>query len=62
MTVGLLLALVVAHPQGFHKRVTVELWSTSMTGLVVMDVDGGDREQGPMRIAMACSMGPRRRR
>ncbi len=43
MPAALLLALVVAHPQGFHTRVSLELWSTSITGLVVMDVDGGDR-------------------
>jgi hypothetical protein len=40
---ALLLALLVAHPQGFHKRVTLEMWSTSITGLVVMDIDGGER-------------------
>lgn len=40
---GLVLALVLAHPQGFHKRVTLELWSTSITGLVVMDIDSGER-------------------
>ena len=39
----LVVALVLAHPQGFHKRVTLELWSTSITGLVVMDVDSGER-------------------
>lgn len=39
----LLLTLVVAHPQGFHKRVSLELWATSITGLVVMDIDGGER-------------------
>jgi hypothetical protein len=37
------LALVLAHPQGFHKRVTLELWSTSISGLVVMDIDSGER-------------------
>jgi hypothetical protein len=41
--IPLVVALVLAHPQGFHKRVTLELWSTSITGLVVMDVDGGER-------------------
>lgn len=40
---ALVIALVLAHPQGFHKRVTLELWSTSISGLVVMDLDGGER-------------------
>ncbi len=38
-----LAALVLAHPQGFHKRVSLELWSTSIRGLVVMDIDSGER-------------------
>ncbi len=41
--IGLIAALVLAHPQGFHKRVTFELWSTSINGLVVMDIDSGQR-------------------
>lgn len=43
MVTGLLLATLLAHPQGFHKRVTLELYSTSITGLIVMDLDGGER-------------------
>lgn len=43
MIASLAIALVLAHPQGFHKRVTLELWSTSITGLVVMDIDSGER-------------------
>ena len=42
---ALVVALVLAHPQGFHKRVTLELWSTSIRGLVVMDIDSGERCQ-----------------
>ncbi|GEM_PF-3569334 len=41
--IALVAALVLAHPQGFHKRVTLELWSTRITGLVVMDIDSGER-------------------
>lgn len=40
---SLVLALVLAHPQGFHKRVSLELYSTSITGLIVMDLDSGER-------------------
>jgi hypothetical protein len=37
--------LVLAHPQGFHTRVTLELYSTSIVGLIAMDIDGGDRTE-----------------
>lgn len=40
---ALLLTLVLAHPQGFHKRLSFELWSTAITALVVMDIDSGER-------------------
>ena len=40
---AVLLSLALGHPQGFHTRVSLELWSTSITGLVVMDIDGGER-------------------
>ncbi|MEW5743223.1 MAG: hypothetical protein AB1938_30215 [Myxococcota bacterium] len=44
-TLGLLLAasLAHAHPQGFHKKLTFTLTKTTVTGLVVMDVDSGER-------------------
>jgi len=41
--VPLVVALVLAHPQGFHKRVTLELKRTTVDGLIVMDLDGGER-------------------
>ncbi|MCC6334349.1 MAG: hypothetical protein IT380_10225 [Myxococcales bacterium] len=44
-TLALLLAasLAHAHPQGFHKKLTFTLTKTTVTGLLVMDVDSGDR-------------------
>lgn len=43
--IAAVLALVLTHPQGFHKRVTLELWRAELRALVVMDLDGGERCQ-----------------
>jgi hypothetical protein len=44
---GLALALVAgwawAHPQGFHKKLTVTVARQKVSALVVMDVDSGER-------------------
>ncbi|MCA2980238.1 MAG: hypothetical protein INH41_21440 [Myxococcaceae bacterium] len=45
---GLLAALLcaspaAAHPEGFHVRAVFTLTKTAVTGLVVMDVDSGER-------------------
>jgi hypothetical protein len=41
---GLLLALSAwGHPQGFHKKLTFTLTKTKVSGLIVMDVDAGER-------------------
>jgi hypothetical protein len=41
---GLLAAATArAHPEGFHVRAVFTLTKTAVTGLVVMDVDGGER-------------------
>ena len=34
---------VSAHEQGFHKRITFTITKYAIDGLLVMDVDGGDR-------------------
>lgn len=39
----LLPALALAHPQGFHKKLTFTLKKSTVTGLVVLDVDSGQR-------------------
>ena len=33
----------LAHPQGFHERLAVTVAKSSLTALLVLDVDGGDR-------------------
>lgn len=38
-----LAATAFAHPSGFHKKLTFTLTKTTVTGLVVMDVDSGER-------------------
>ncbi|MDX2013859.1 MAG: hypothetical protein SFW67_26925 [Myxococcaceae bacterium] len=44
LLVGLLAAATArAHPEGFHVRAVFTLTKTAVTGLVVMDVDGGER-------------------
>lgn len=41
---GLLLALpALGHPQGFHKKLTFTLTQARVSGLLVMDVDAGER-------------------
>lgn len=41
---GLLLPLAAAaHPEGFHQRLTFTLTKTTLTGLLVLDVDSGER-------------------
>jgi hypothetical protein len=40
---ALLAATALAHPQGFHKKLTFTLTRTTVSGLVVMDVDSGSR-------------------
>lgn len=45
LALGVLLAAGAAgaHPQGFHKRLTVTVSPTRISALVVMDVDSGER-------------------
>ena len=44
LAVALLVACTAsAHPSGFHKKLTVTLTKKSVSALVVMDVDSGDR-------------------
>lgn len=43
LAVLLFAATALAHPQGFHKKLTFTLTKTTLTGLVVMDVDAGAR-------------------
>ena len=43
MSLCLLATVAQAHPQGFHKRLVFTLTKTGGEGLVVMDVDSGDR-------------------
>lgn len=41
---GVLLALpALAHPQGFHKKLTFTLTKTKVSALIVMDIDSGER-------------------
>lgn len=41
---GLVLPLgAAAHPEGFHQRLTFTLTKTTLTGLLVLDVDSGER-------------------
>jgi hypothetical protein len=40
---GIVAATASAHPQGFHTRLTFTLEKGRVRGLVVMDVDAGDR-------------------
>jgi hypothetical protein len=39
----LLSSVASAHPTGFHKKLTITLTKKSVSALVVMDVDSGDR-------------------
>ena len=44
LLLGVLLALpALAHPQGFHKKLTFTLTKTKVSALIVMDVDAGER-------------------
>lgn len=43
VAVALLPLMSFAHPSGFHKKLTFTLTKTTVTGLVVMDVDSGER-------------------
>lgn len=43
LAAAFLAATALAHPQGFHKKLTFTLTKTAITALVVMDVDSGAR-------------------
>jgi hypothetical protein len=43
LAAAFLAATSLAHPQGFHKKLTFTLTKTAITALVVMDVDSGAR-------------------
>ncbi len=38
-----LMSLLLAHPQGFHKKIVFTLHKFDLQGLMVMDIDGGER-------------------
>jgi hypothetical protein len=43
LCVALVASTALAHPQGFHKRIMLNLSLHRIDGLIAMDVDGGDR-------------------